>query len=84
MNPNQPNHKINTPTATNGIEEAAKGLIAFASPLLSNRPVREPNYIIPASAAAPPVEWTSVEPAKSEKPSSANQPPPHCQPITIG
>ena len=25
-----------------------------------------------------------VEPAKSEKPNSANQPPPHCHPITIG
>ena len=84
MNPNQPSHRINTPIVTNGIEEAAKGLIAFASPLLSNRPDREPSKIIPASAAAPPVECTKVEPAKSEKPSSAHQPPPHCQPITIG
>ena len=84
MNPNQPNHKINTPTVTNGIEEAAKGLIAFASPLLPNLPYLAPSNIIPAKAAAPPVECTKVEPAKSEKPSSANQPPPHCQPITIG
>ena len=56
MNPNQPNHNINTPTVTNGIEEAAKGLIAFASPLLPNLPYLAPHNIIPASAAAPPVE----------------------------
>ena len=56
MNPNPPNHRINTPIVTSGIEEAAKGLIALASPLLPNLPYLAPNYIIPASAAAPPVE----------------------------
>ena len=30
------------------------------------------------------ITCTKVEPAKSEKPAAANQPPPHCQPITIG
>ena len=29
LNPNQPNHKINTPTVTNGIEDAANGCKAF-------------------------------------------------------
>jgi hypothetical protein len=39
---------------------------------------------VPASAAQPPTEWTRVEPAKSEKPSSLSQPPPHCQAPVIG
>ena len=69
---------------TNGIDEAAKGFNALASPFESNLPYRAPSNIIPANAAAPPVECTKVDPAKSEKPNSANQPPPHCQPITIG
>ena len=29
LKPNQPNHKINTPIVTNGIDEAAKGLEAL-------------------------------------------------------
>ena len=29
LNPNQPNHRINTPIVTNGIEDAAKGTKAF-------------------------------------------------------
>jgi len=47
---------MKTPIVTSGIEEAAKGLIAFASPLLPNLPYLAPNNIIPAKAAAPPVE----------------------------
>ena len=42
LNPNQPNHKINTPIVTSGIEDAAKGLRAFGSPLLSNLPFLAP------------------------------------------
>jgi hypothetical protein len=49
----------------NGIEDAAKGCNAFGLPLLSNLPDLAPNKIIPAKAAAPPVECTKVEPAKS-------------------
>ena len=67
-----------------GIDDAAKGLSAAASHFLVNRPSLGPKIIAPASAAAPPVECTNVEPAKSEKPAAANQPPPHCQPIAIG
>lgn len=40
--------------------------------------------IAPISAAQPPVECTMVEPAKSEKPISLSQPPPHCQEPWIG
>ena len=40
--------------------------------------------IAPASAAKPPAACTSVEPAKSEKPASDSQPPPHCQDASIG
>ena len=38
----------------------------------------------PARAAQPPTECTTVEPAKSEKPISDSQPPPHCQEPEIG
>ena len=39
----------------------------------------------PASAAQPPTEWTTVEPAKSRKlPSCASQPPPQIQWPVIG
>ena len=81
LKPNQPSHKMNTPNVDSGIDELAKGT-SFPSP--SNRPKRGHKRMAPAKAAAPPVECTKVEPAKSEKPISANQPPPHCQPITIG
>ena len=84
LKPNQPNHNTNTPSVTSGIDEAANGLIGVASPDFVNLPSLGPIMIAPAKAAAPPVECTSVDPAKSEKPSVANQPPPHCQPITIG
>ena len=38
-----------------------------------------PRIIAPVSAAQPPVECTRVDPAKSEKPISANTPPPQTQ-----
>ena len=84
LNPNQPNHKMNTPIVTNGIDEAANGFSGAGAPDFKNLPSLGPIIIAPAKAAAPPVECTHVDPAKSEKPISANQPPPHCQPITIG
>ena len=68
----------------NGIDEAANGFIGAGAPDLVNLPNLGPNNNAPAKAAAPPVECTNVEPAKSENPAAANQPPPHCQPITIG
>ena len=72
------------PIVTNGIDDAANGLSGAGAPDFVNLPSLGPIIIAPAKAAAPPVECTKVEPAKSEKPNSANQPPPHCQPITIG
>ena len=56
LNPNQPSHKINTPTVTNGTDDAANGFIGLAAPDLSNLPVLAPKRIAPANAAAPPVE----------------------------
>ena len=38
------------------------------------RPILGPMTMIAASAAQPPVEWTTVDPAKSTKPSSLSQP----------
>ena len=63
-----------------GIDELANGT---SLPLL-NLPRRGPSTIAPANAAAPPAACTRVEPAKSEKPAADNQPPPHCQPISMG
>jgi hypothetical protein len=84
LNPNQPNQRTNTPKVTNGIEDAANGFNGAGAPDLVNLPSLGPIIIAPANAAAPPVECTNVDQAKSEKPIEANQPPPHCQPITIG
>ena len=72
LNPNQPSHKMNTPNVTNGIDDAAKGLSGAGAPDLVNLPNLGPISIAPAKAAAPPVECTNVEPAKSEKPALAN------------
>ena len=48
-----------------------------------NLPRRGPSTRIPASAAQPPTLCTTVEPAKSQKPAVASQPPPQIQwPVT--
>ena len=41
---------------TKGIDEAAKGLIGVGTPDFVNQPYLGPSIIMPASAAAPPVE----------------------------
>ncbi len=56
LNPNQPNQSTKTPIVTKGIDDAAKGLIGVGTPAFVNLPYRGPSIIIPASAAAPPVE----------------------------
>ena len=56
LNPNQPNHRMNTPSVTNGIDDAAKGLSGAGAPDLVNLPNLGPISIAPAKAAAPPVE----------------------------
>ena len=59
------------------------GEVTFTLPSARNLPFRAPTMIAPASAAQPPVECTIVDPAKSWKPISLSQPPPHVQePIT--
>ena len=46
-------------------------------------PMRGPSSRMPANAAQPPTECTTVEPAKSNMPSAASQPPPQIQcPVT--
>ena len=67
LNPNQPNQRTNTPRVTSGIDEAANGFNGAGAPDLVNLPNLGPIIIAPANAAAPPVECTNVEPAKSEK-----------------
>ena len=82
LKPNQPSHKMKAPSVASGIDEPGKDV---TDPSSLKRPVREPITIAPARAAQPPVEWTRVEPAKSEKAKFASKkPPPHSQEPTIG
>ena len=54
LKPYQPIHKINVPRVTKGIDEAANGSMFAGLPSLENLPMRGPNNITPANAAAPP------------------------------
>src|SRR5690606_38468806 len=65
LKPNQPSHRMKVPSVASAIDEPGIGLILPSGPYL---PLRAPMRMAPASAAQPPTEWTSVEPAKSEKP----------------
>ena len=58
--------------------------MALILPSSAYLPMRGPSIMMPASAAQPPIECTTVEPAKSNKPSLASQPPPQIQWPTIG
>ena len=62
LNPNQPIHNKNAPSVTSGIFEAG---ITLIPPVLVYLPFLAPIIIIAASKAHPPVEWITVEPAKS-------------------
>ncbi len=66
---------MNTPRVASGSDEPGMGRTSPSGP---NLPLRAPSRIAPMSAAQPPVECTTVEPAKSLKPASESQPPPHC------
>ena len=81
LKPNQPNQRINTPSVTTGTLD---GGVLVTLPSSRNLLCRGPTMSAPASAAAPPVLCTIVEPAKSWKPIWFNQPPPHVQAPTIG
>ena len=80
LKPNQPSHRMNVPSVASARFEPGNG---FTLPSLY-LPRRGPSTMAPARAAQPPTECTTVEPAKSEKPASDNQPPPHCQEPEIG
>src|SRR5688572_20900990 len=67
---------MNTPTTAIGMLLPIIGLTRPPGPYL---PMRGPSIIAPTSAAQPPTECTSVDPAKSWKPAACSQPPPHFQ-----
>src|ERR1700744_2264833 len=64
LNPYQPNHKIKPPTTA--IVRSC-GSIGPPPSRLNFRPNLGPKQIAPAMATQPPIEWTTVEPAKSWK-----------------
>src|SRR6056297_4108707 len=80
LKPNQPSHRMNVPRVASARLDPG---IGFTRPSLY-LPRRGPSTITPARAAQPPTECTIVEPAKSEKPISDSQPPPHCHDPVIG
>ena len=81
LNPNQPSHSTNRPITARDMLWPG---MALGLPCLSYFPMRGPRMRAPARADQPPREWTTVSPAKSIKPKSASQPPPHTQWPTMG
>ncbi len=81
LNPNQPSHRMNTPRATR--IRLWPGM-AFGLPLESYLPIRGPRANEPTNASQAPTLWTTVEPAKSQNPRLASQPPPQIQWPEIG
>src|SRR6478672_10924372 len=65
LNPYHPNHNSKPPDAA--IVRSC-GIIGPPPSRLNLRPKRGPRLIAPAKAIAPPIVWTTVEPAKSWKP----------------
>src|SRR3970040_2179275 len=70
LNPNHPNQRTNTPMAA---EVMLWPGMAFTLPPWPYFPIRGPRTMIPARAAHPPMEWTTVDPAKSRHPFPASQ-----------
>ena len=64
LKPYQPNHRMKVPSTT---RLALWPGIGFTLPA-SNRPMRGPSTVAPASAAAPPTMCTTPQPAKSTTP----------------
>ena len=81
MKPNHPSQRMNIPKVASGRLEPGIGITDPSSLYL---PCLAPITNAPANAAAAPVACTTVDPAKSEKPASDSQPPPHCQEALIG
>ena len=65
LKPNQPNHNTKTPIVA---EVMLCPGIGRTFPSLLYLPMRGPKTMIPANAAQPPTECTTVEPAKSNMP----------------
>ena len=70
LNPYQPNHKMNTPSAPIGILCPGKAF-TFIEPsaFFVNFPMRGPTIAAPIKAQIPPTMWIQFEPAKSWNPS---------------
>src|SRR5215207_6842355 len=89
LKPNQPKNRMIVPSTPIGI--LWPGMV-FALPSLLNLPIRGPSTIAIARPTAPPVMWTTPEPAKStaplprplDRPRLASQPPPQTQLPPIG
>src|SRR5438105_4443977 len=73
LNPNQPNHRIDAPSTTNGTLCGTNASLPH--------PLRLPRYRAHARAATPALMWTTVPPAKSSAPRcpAPRNPPPHTQ-----
>ena len=71
LKPNQPNQRMKTPSVARGMLWPG---IAVGLPSFVYLPRRGPRQMAPARAAHPPIEWTTVEPAKSMKPSPSSHP----------
>ena len=71
LKPNQPIHSRKMPSIARVMLWPG---MARALPFLSNLPIRGPRKIAPINAEMPPTMCTTVEPAKSWKPSCASQP----------
>src|SRR3989304_4143513 len=76
LKPNHPNQSTKQPIVADVILWPGIGL---TFPSFVYFPIRGPSMMIPASAAHPPTEWTTGEPAKSHIPSFCSHPPPHPQ-----
>src|SRR3972149_10287210 len=76
LNPNHPSQRMSAPSVA--VDILCPG-IGLTLPSFVNLPSLGPRTMTPASAAQPPIEWTTVEPAKPNMPALASQPPPHIQ-----
>src|SRR5688572_28228951 len=81
LNPNQPSHNTRHPM---NADVKLCGGIGFTLPSAPYLPSLGPSTSTPAKAAQPPMLCTTVEPAKSQNPADASQPPPQIQCPVIG
>src|SRR5262245_38377716 len=76
LNPNHPSQSTKVPMTAEVMLWPGRGFTLPSGPIL---PMRGPRTRMPASAAQPPTLCTTVEPAKSQNPAVASQPPPQIQ-----